>query len=84
MLGSDRIVSCLCECRDAQLKKEKQEREQKETFDRIRRLQKAGFADESLRLCRFETDASPDSYISVVARNYVSNFRKMLADGKST
>lgn len=39
---------------------------------------------ESLRLCRFETDASPDSYISVVARYYVSNFRKMLADGKST
>ena len=71
--GRDRIVSVLCACRAAELKRELEEREKREKVDAIRRAKHACIHDKALMDCTFEHDDGSLPQLAS-ARKYVKTW----------
>lgn len=78
IFGEDRIVWCICNCRDEELKAAEESRKK----DKIDLLKRDGFCDSAMIESTFENDSSPQCEESVLCRNYVKNFAHFYEKGK--
>jgi DNA replication protein DnaC len=82
LFGVDRIVYCICKCRQEQLAAEEAEQKRIERMRHIQRLRKLGFADDEMQHWTFDADDHQNSQITKIAHNYVDNFAEMKKRGK--
>ena len=78
IFGEERLVWCICNCRDQELRAA-EERRQKEKIDLLKR---DGFSDQAMEKSTFANDGDPECQESIYCRNYVKNFAKFYEDGK--
>lgn len=80
--GSKKKVFVLCDCAIKQKRKEKEEIEKREFFDRIKKLRKMGFAEDEMQDWTFANDDNSNEHVSNIMRKYVDNFETMKENGK--
>ena len=80
--GEENLRHCICKCRQEQFEREEAERQRVVFEKRVKELRRVGFPDDEMKNWTFDKDDHANEHISKVARNYVDNFDKMLADGK--
>lgn len=73
-LGKEKIVCCICKCRNDWLEAQKKEKEQREFEDTVRDLRKMGFIDAPLRNCTFENADKGSEVTLSPMHQYVDNF----------
>lgn len=77
-LGREKIVRCICSCKQSELNAEK-ERAKQEERERRRRI---CFAETNMANWTFENDDRKNPKISNAMQNYVKNFTEFKKDGK--
>lgn len=71
-------VPCACIRAEAEARKEQ---EKKERFDQlVRELREDGIRDKKFQKCTFESDNEPRSEASIMARQYLTNWKKMYSN----
>lgn len=82
LLGEERIVSCICQCRMDELKAEEEAREKRENFDRVMRLRNSGFPEKAMLEWTFANDDGANPKLTKAMKKYVENFDTLKAEGK--
>lgn len=80
--GTERIVYCVCKCRQEQIEAERIEQLRREKMLHIQRLRRLGFPDAEMQGWTFDKDDGKNEEITKVAKNYVENFAEMKKRGK--
>lgn len=80
--GSKKKVFVLCDCAIKQKRKEKEEIEKREFFDRIKKLRKMGFAEDEMQDWTFANDDGTNGHVKNIMQKYVENFSTMKENGK--
>lgn len=81
-LGQPRIVPCVCKCKAEEIKREEEERQQRELYDRIRRYRQAGFPESEMSNWTFANDDGGNAQLSQAMQNYVQHFPQFRKQGK--
>ena len=80
LLGVDRLVPCLCNCRKAKIEQEKLEEHQKEIERRMSTLIAQGIMDKEFLQNTFEKDNGSNMKVFNVCKKYVENWEKMKSE----
>ena len=72
--GKDRKVACICDCREAELAKEKAEKEERERKERIKAMRKSCFGDEKLYNWTFANDKDCNPKQTAAVKKYADKF----------
>lgn len=76
--GNKLIVTCMCKCREEQLKREDEEWKEQEEMKEIATARTAGIQDKRLLNCTFAMDDGKDPKMIKLARRYVEHWDEML------
>lgn len=76
-----RTVACICDCRMAEIEREKAEKEEKERRERIKAMRKTCFGDEKLYAWTFANDKGNNPKQTAAAKLYADNFEDFKKDG---
>lgn len=76
------VRTCICKCRDDEIKAEEERARQAARARRIRDMRRVGFPDDELQNWTFDRDDGVNAKVSSVMRRYVEQFPQMLKDGK--
>lgn len=82
LFGEQKIVPCICQCRDAEIKAEDEARKQREFFDRVMRMRNVGFPEKAMKEWTFENDDGSNPILTNAMRKFVENFRTFKEEGK--
>jgi DNA replication protein DnaC len=82
LFGGIKTPMCLCKCEIERIEREEEERKRIEFEKRVREMRRVGFPEAEMQNWNFENDDGESSQIISIAKKYVENFDKMLADGK--
>ena len=77
VLGKERIVRCICDCR----KKERDAYEQREILQERERHRRICFSESNMAQWTFANDDGKDEKISEAMQNYVKNFTEFKKSG---
>lgn len=79
LFGEERKPMCLCKCESEKREREEAERRR---IERERTMRRECFTESEMQDWNFANDDGESGQIINIAKNYVKNFDKMLADGK--
>lgn len=82
ILGTDRIVPCLCKCASAKLKAEEEEKKKQAMEQRIQRMRISGFPESGMVNWTFENDDMTNPKLTAAMKRYVEGFEKYHAEGR--
>lgn len=82
LFDKERVVPCICQCRAAQIKAEKEAREQREFFEKIMRMRNVGFPERAMKEWTFENDDGSNPKLTTAMKNYVEHFQTFKEEGK--
>lgn len=82
LFGESRVVPCICECRAAEIKAEKEAREQREFFDKVMRMRSVGFPEKAMREWTFDNDDGSNPTLTNAMKNFVEHFQTFKEEGK--
>ena len=82
LFGEQKIVPCICQCRDAEIKAEDEARKQREFFDRVMRMRNVGFPEKAMKEWTFENDDGSNPILTNAMKKFVENFRTFKEEGK--
>ena len=77
-----RVVPCICKCRADKIKREEEERQQREFFDRVQRYRQVGFPESQMSKWTFEADDGTNPQMTNAMQNYVQHFNEFRTQGK--
>ena len=76
------VRSCICKCREEELKQEKENAQRQEFMLRCEKYRRLGFADEKMRNWTFANDDMSNRTLTHAMQQYVANFEEFKAQGK--
>jgi len=79
--GEDRKVACICDCREAELAKEKADKEERERKERIKAMRRSCFGDEKLYNWTFANDKGSNPKQTAAVKKYADDFEEFKKDG---
>lgn len=82
ILGSVRVVNCICKCMVEQREREEEQRKQRELMEKIKRYRSMGFADSDMQQFTFAVDDQARPALTKAMRAYVEHFRDFRKEGK--
>jgi DNA replication protein DnaC len=82
VFGSARIVPCICKCKADAIAREKEEREQREHFDKVKRYRSMGFPESEMANWNFAADDGSNPQMINAMQNYVQHFGQFRQQGK--
>lgn len=82
LFGEDRLVPCICKCRQEELEAEKEAEKQREQFNKVMRLRNTGFPEKAMREWTFENDDGSNPTLTNAMKNYVEHFDTFKKEGK--
>lgn len=77
-----RVVPCICKCRADKIKREEEERQQREFFDRVQRYRQVGFPESQMSKWTFAADDGTNPQMTNAMQNYVQHFNEFRTQGK--
>lgn len=81
VLGTERIVFCLCECKKQEQEEEKRIIEEGKKAFRRQQIREAAFSDRETRRFTFEADDRSNAKVSEFARKYAESFDPKASQG---
>lgn len=82
LFGDIKIVPCICECKAAEIKIEEETRKQREFFERVMRMRRVGFPEQSMQEWTFENDDGSNPKMTNAMKNFVEHFDTFKENGK--
>ena len=82
VFGSTRIVPCICKCKADEIKREEEERKQREFFDKVKRYRASGFPESEMANWNFAADDGSNPQMINAMQNYVQHFEQFRKNGK--
>lgn len=82
VMGNTYNPFCLCECEEQKIKKEEENRKQREFDERIKELRRVGFPDTDMLQWTFANDDMENEQITKAMKRYVENFPELKKQGK--
>lgn len=82
LFGSDRVVPCICKCREEAIKAEEEARQQREFMQRVQRYRSMGFPESEMSNWNFDKDDGTNPKMSTAMQNYVKHFDEFKKQGK--
>lgn len=80
--GKERVVYCICDCREAELAAEKAAEAERERRTRIAGLRSACFSERAMEKWSFENDDGCNPKLTAAMERYVENFGEYKSRGK--
>lgn len=82
VFDSLRVVPCICKCRADAIAREKEEREQREHFEMVKRYRAMGFPESEMASWNFAADDGSNPKMTNAMQNYVQHFPQFRQQGK--
>lgn len=82
IFGSERVVPCICKCREEEIKAEEEARQQREFMQRVQRYRSMGFPESEMSNWDFDKDDGTNPKMSTAMQNYVKHFDEFKKQGK--
>ena len=77
LFGQERIVYCLCKCREEELKAEEEEHKRRKRLERIEKLRINGINDSNIRSWNFNTADNSNPKLMDKAHTYCDKWKEM-------
>lgn len=82
LFGKDKVVPCICQCRQAELEAEEAERQKEARLKKISQYRQVGFPEADFAKSTFASDDLSNPKLSRALKNYVVNFQALKEKGK--
>lgn len=82
LFGKVKVVSCICECKAAEIKAEEEALKEREFFERIMRMRRVGFPEKAMQEWTFEKDDGSNPKMTNAMKNFVEHFQTFKDEGK--
>lgn len=82
IFGSERIVPCICPCKELERLEDQKRRERQEFLLRCEKYRRLGFADRQMQEWTFANDDGSNPKLTHAMRQYVANFDDFKDQGK--
>lgn len=82
LLDKTRVVPCICKCKADAIRREDEERQQREFYEKVKRYRQAGFPESEMASWNFAHDDGTNPKMITAMQNYVQHFEKFRKDGK--
>lgn len=82
VFGAERVVPCICKCKADAIKREDEERQQREFFAKVQRYRQAGFPESQMSNWNFAADDGTNPKMTGAMQNYVQHFNEFRKQGK--
>ena len=80
--GREMVVPCICKCKAEAIKRENEQRQQREFFERVQRYRRMGFPESDMENWTFANDDRKNPKMSDAMQNYVKHFDEFREKGK--
>jgi DNA replication protein DnaC len=82
LFGKNRVVPCICKCKAEEIKAEEEAIRQREFFNKVMQMRRAGFPEDAMKEWTFANDDGSNPKLTKAMRNFVEHFQTFKEDGK--
>jgi DNA replication protein DnaC len=82
VFGRQKVVPCICKCRADEIKREDEERQERERYEKIKRFRAAGFPESEMASWNFAADDGTNPKMTQAMQNYVHHWKEFRDKGK--
>lgn len=82
LFGKNRVVPCICKCKAEEIKAEEEAVRQREFFNKVMQMRRAGFPEDAMKEWTFANDDGSNPKLTKAMQNFVEHFQTFREDGK--
>lgn len=82
LFGKNRVVPCICKCKAEEIKAEEEAIRQREFFNKVMQMRRAGFPEDAMKEWTFANDDGSNPKLTKAMQNFVEHFQTFKEDGK--